>query len=214
MTYIAIGLGVLVIGFIFYTLQQSGAIAKYIPTIAHCLSNPANCNQVDNGKREEASKIPPVRIYINSNPPNARIYVENHPDQNGVKTTPDHIEVTPNKPVKITVKMDGFNDWEKTVSGESSETLNADLSKKRSAYLIANIKGTGDLYVNRKKMEHCNLVSPCTVDPDTELVIEAYDAGTQAYDKLSLTLSDGETKQVVLIPKLNRDPAGSNPHPK
>ncbi len=202
------GIGVAVVLFIilFYSLQQTGMITKYVPTIAKCISNPINCNQPDQGKHTDTSVLPPkVRIYINSNPPNARIYVENQPDQKGVKTTPDNIEITPNRPAKITVKMDGFNDWEKTVSGESSETITADLSKKRSAYLIANIRGTGDLYVNRKKFDHCNLVSPCAVDSDTELTIEAFDAGTQAYDKISLTLSDGETKQVVLIPKLNKD---------
>ena len=213
--YGAIAMAVCVLGIAFYNVAQHGLVAKYIPLIARCLSNPMTCNHTEKNNQDLASVAPPkIRIYINSNPPNARIYVENQPDQSGVKTTPDNIELIPNRPAKIIVKMDGFNDWEKTVSAETSETLTADLSKRRSAYLIANIRGAGDLYVNRKKYKNCNLVSPCAVDSDKEIVIEAFDIGTQTYDTLTLTLSDGETKQVVLTPKLTRDPNNSLLHPK
>ncbi len=204
--YGSVAVGIAALAFVLYSLFQNGTLAKYVPLVARCLSNPVNCSRPEEGSTVSSSVKAPelVRIYINSNPPNARIYVQDQPDQNGVKTTPDHVELTANKPAKIIVKMDGFNDWEKTISGEGSETLSADLSKKRNAYLIANIKGTGDLYVNHQKVDHCNVVNPCSVNPDGEILVEAYDAGTQSYDKVTLTLSDGETKPVTLTPKLSK----------
>jgi serine/threonine protein kinase len=189
-----------------YRLKQSGASEKYVTSFARCLATPANCADAPHEQIDQASQLPEtVTVYITSNPPNAHILVNNETPSDGAKTTPDNIKILANKPVKITLQLDGYNRWEKTVSGETSETVSADLSRKRSAFIVANVKGNGDIYINRKHFGHCTAIAPCVVEPDEDLLVEVYDAYTKAFDKLTVKLSDGETKQITLIPSLKRD---------
>ncbi len=204
--YIGAAIAFVAICYGVYNIKQSGASEKYVVALARCLATPANCTQAPHEQIDQASHLPEtVTVYITSNPPNARIFVDNQPPSDGAKTTPDNIKILANKPVKISVELEGYNLWEKTVSGETSETVSADLSRKRSAFIVTNVKGNGDIYINRKRVGHCTSIAPCVVEPDEELLVEVYDTYTKAFDKIVVKLSDGETKQITLIPSLKRD---------
>ncbi len=206
--YVGAAIAFIILCYGVFQLKQSGGAEKYVVLIAGSLSTPANCNKpvVDNEEMSShASET--VTVYINSNPPNARIFVDNKIPSDGAKTTPEKVNLLANKPVKITVRLDGYNDWEKTVSAETSETLSADLSRKRSAFIIANVQGSGDVYINRKRYGRCSSMSPCAVQPDEDLLVEVYDASTKAYDRVAVRLSDGETKQLSMVPSLKREAA-------
>ena len=223
--YPVIALAVIFVSLFVYSKVQNNLLAKHFPGFAACISNPmSSCNKnaaanainVASASSNLPANAAPgseqfqnerYRIHINSNQSTARICVGEPPNQKCDKTTPDFVEIEAKKPTKIMVKMDGFEDWEKIVSVESSESYTAELVRKRTAYLIVNLKGAGNIYVNREKVARCSISSPCSLKAGFDNLIEAYGADGQSYDKLNLTMNDGETKSVVMEPKPGSTPA-------
>lgn len=193
--------GLAIIGFVFFALSKSGKLEKISPFIANCMSQPKNC-----GKQNiEVASLPSVatqvakkfQIYVNSNPSNAEIIIN---EKRIGKTTPDYIDVELSQIYKVQIKLPGYNKWEKTISADGPQSVTADLSRAKSANLIVVVQGRGDVFIDKKNVGKCETSNPCIVEPDKNLIIEVYDQLSQLYAQKNLSLSDGETKKIVLVP--------------
>ncbi|OFZ31518.1 MAG: hypothetical protein A2622_02745 [Bdellovibrionales bacterium RIFCSPHIGHO2_01_FULL_40_29] len=149
-----------------------------------------------------------IRLSVASTPSGAQIFIDG---KDSGYTTPAIVSITANKNTMITLKKDGYLNYE--VSQRHSQTGRLAVTMQASAQAayvniyVLNGGTSTKIYVNGKELSEQAPVLKYPILANMNALIRAYNPITRQSDELRMLLKPGQTKKVELI--LGRNPASN-----
>ncbi len=141
-----------------------------------------------------------VTVTVYSTPDSAQIYL------NGISTsftTPGRITIEPNKLTHLTLKKDGYLNYEYPLKTGQSTSLNLTLSGVRMGFLDIAVSNGGSspiIYIDGKRLGERPPITKYPVASGTRVKIRAENPFAQLYDEMDVVVGADQKQQVHLTP--------------
>lgn len=157
-------------------------------------------NENNNGGVIEQPSLSSVKVSINSTPSGAKVFLDG---KDTPYYTPAIMSVTANQPVRISIRKEGFLEYEISQTFTATGSVAATLQPTaRAGYLNIYLSNGGDstkIYVNGKELSEKAPVKKYPILADTETIVRAFNPFTELSDEVVIKLTAGENKNIELI---------------
>jgi eukaryotic-like serine/threonine-protein kinase len=151
-----------------------------------------------NGASEQPSSAVMVKVAITSQPPTAELWIDGKLEGD---VTPTTAEFEAGREYSIMIQKAGFVPYQAKRTFKRGEKVAIILQRAKTAYVDIIVEGSGEIYVNDKRVAVAGPVLSYQIPADEDVVIRAVDPRTQASDEQRVRIGENFSKQVKLYPK-------------
>lgn len=160
----------------------------------------AKKQQVVTEGQVDMSATAAVKVSISSQPSGARIFIDGVDSGN---STPAVVTMTANKEAKISLKKDGYYNYEVAKSFSDTGILTTTLQQMPQAgFININVQNGGAkpvIYVNNQRLSEQPPIKRYAVSSDSEVVVSAVNPITQLKDEVKIKVESNKEVTVDLI---------------
>ena len=165
------------------------------------LDNSSTANQGQAASPESVRHV----IRVSSNPPGAAISVNGriHSD-----VTPTSLRLEEGDDVTILLHVEGFKDYEEHFQVTGPKEIKQTLVPESQAKLFVHVTGAGQIFIDDRPIAPPSRPGePYKVPSGREFKVSVFDEKTNTGDEIRLTVAEGQTRKITLIPRANYRPS-------
>ncbi len=151
-----------------------------------------------NGALDQPSSAVMVKVAITSQPHAAELWIDGKLEGD---VTPTTAEFQAGREYSVNIRKDGYVPYQAKRTFKRGDKVAIALQRAKTAYVDIIVEGSGEIYVNEKRVAVAGPVLSYQIPADEEVVIRAVDPRTQASDEQRIRLGENFSKQVKLYPK-------------
>ena len=194
---------------IFYYLYPEEATG-YVNDIKSRVAHFSGRSEQSNLASKTIEAAPPLKAdadYINfvvkSQPAGAEILIDGRSISD---VAPTNIKLERDTDVTLTLRLQGYFDYEEKIHVTRSKLISAALRPDRKGKLDINVVGAGQIFVDGVLVGPQSPAIGISVPADKDVLVSTFDPATNSGDETRVSVSEGRTRKITLIPRANYKP--------
>jgi hypothetical protein len=148
----------------------------------------------------EQASVASHKVSLVSSPPSAEIWIDGALIRDVTPTT--HVFES-GREYAITIRKEHYIPWQRRMRfTRDGEKLSVTLPRARVAFVDIIVVGSGEIYINDKKVANAGPIMGVQIPADEDVLIRSFDTRTGAAAEEHVRLGEGFSKRVTLYPKI------------